>query len=258
MDGRKMRLAALILFAIGCLVAVSGCGGEGALRPPIVLEATPSQGIQSYPEGIALWVLQVTVPPEELRPVSLSASSVAGVACEVVPATLNGSGTVEVLARPDATVAGRTVNVVVRAQPERAADAALANDTTRLALDLEVLRYNDTLADEARRRARPFVTYLAANHPEFGIDNQTAWEGWVSAPNILIVTWYSFLSSDWEALIQWHVMIPPHDWTHVFLRRRGSPACEWAGEMSTEGAPIEEVTPPDPFPRFEAPWIPLG
>jgi len=255
MDGRRMWLAALVLSATGCLVGLAGCGGEGALPSAIELEATPSQGIQSYPGGVALWVLQVTVPPEELRPVSLSASSAAGVVCEVVPATLNGSGTVEVLARPDATARGRTVDVVVRAEPEGAADAGSADGSVRLALTLEVLRYNDMLADEARQRAEPFVSYLAANHPEFDIDDQTAWEGWVSAPNILVVTWYSFVSTDWEALIQWHVMIPPYDWTHVYLRRRGSAACEWAGEMSTAGAPIEEVTPPDPFPRFEAPWI---
>ncbi len=255
MNGRKTWLAILILFAIGCLVGVTGCGGEGAPRPAIVLEATPPEGIQSYPGGIALWVLQVTVPPEELRPVSLSASSAAGVACEVVPATLNGSGIVEVVARPDATVRGRTVNVVVRAEPEGAADAASTDGTARLALPLQVLRYTDQLGDTANQKLQPFISYLAANHPEFGIDDQTAWEGWVSAPNILVVMWYSFLSSDWEVLIQWHVMIPPYDWTHVFLRPRGALACEWAGEISTAGAPVEQVTPPDPFPRFEAPWI---
>lgn len=253
MNGHKASLSILIGSLATCFVVLSGCGGEDGTPSKIALEATPAEGIQSYAGGTALWVVEVTVPAEESRPVALSASSVAGVACEVVPATLNGSGIVEVLARPDVSVRGQTVDVALSAEFE--GDAAAADRPARLALPLQVLRYRDMLGDEASQRLEPFITYLAANHPDFGIDDQTAWEGWVSAPNILVVMWYSFLSSDWEVLIQWHVMIPPYDWTHVFLRPRGALACEWAGETSTAGAPVEEVTPPDPFPRFEAPWI---
>ncbi len=31
---------------------------------------------------------------------------------------------------------------------------------------------------------------------------------------------YLFFSEDWEIGISWHVTIPPHDWTRIYLRHR--------------------------------------
>jgi hypothetical protein len=258
MSCAKRWLAISIASVVVCLIGLSGCGDEGVVRPEIALQATPSEGIQSYRGGVALWVVEVELTPAVARPVTVDATSAAGVDCQVVPSELSGSGLVEVVARPGPTAVRETTEVVVRARLDDDAGAAASDGSAQLALPLEVLRYRDMLADEANQRLTPFTSYLAAEHPEFGIDDTTAWEGFVSAPNILVVTWYSFLSSDWEALIQWHVMIPPYDWTHVYLRRRGALSCEWAGETSTAGAPVTEVAPPDPFPRFEAPWISLS
>jgi len=256
MRGAKVWFAILVGCLIGGLVVLGGCGGGGVRRPTIALEATPAPGIQSYPGGIALWVIRVTLTPADAGPVTVTAGSMKGVACQVTPSQLNGSGTVEVLARPDSTVAAQTVNVVVRAELQGGV-VALGNGATQLSLPLQVERYRDQLADAAKEKFQPFVTYLAANHPEFGIDENTAPEGWVSAPNILVVMWYSFLSEESEVLVQWHVMIPPYDWTHVYVRARGAPECVWAGEVSTTGAPVTEVALPDVFPRFEAPFIDL-
>jgi len=222
----------------------------------VALTATPSRGIQSYPGGTAVWVVEVTALDAAPTPIEITAKSAAGVGLEANPRTLNGSGLVEVIARPGVNLVGHKVDVVVTARRgERAASASASN---RIDLPLQVLRYEDALAETARQEFEPFVTHLAASHLEFGIDQQTDWQGWVSAPNILVVMWYSFMSADWEALVQWHVMIPPYDWTHVYLRPRGSLDCTWAGEIPTGGAPVEEVVVPEVFPRFEAPWIDLG
>jgi hypothetical protein len=199
-------------------------------------------------------VVDVNMTPGDAGRVALTAQSTSGIPCEIVPAQLDGPGTVEVIARPGAAAPRRAGSVIVRAQTD---DAPIAGQA-QLTLPLEVLPYRDQLGTEARQRFALFTDYLAAQHPEFGIDRTTAWEGWVPAPNILVVMWYSFLSNGYEALIRWHVMIPPYDWTEVFLRERGSADCVWAGKIPTAGAPVEEVEPPDPFPRFEAPIIDLG
>jgi len=240
----------------GLVVAGSAglCGCGDTDGPRLALDATPAGGIGSYRGGTALWVVEVGSSAAG-EPIAVTASSVDGVACEVVPPQLAGPGSVEVIARPGPTAPRRTVDVVVRAQ---AGDGAAAAGEAQLALPLQIMRYNDFLDEEARRRFELFSTYLAAQHPEFGLTPTTPLEGWNPVPNILVVMWYSFLSADCEALIRWHVMIPPYDWTEVFLRRRGSLDCVWAGKIPTAGAPVEELAPPDVFPRFEAMIIPLG
>jgi hypothetical protein len=219
----------------------------------------------SYPGGVALWVIEVrSVAPDvtdagaALDLIQLSVDALNGVACEVRPATVDGNGLVEVIARPDQSVAEQSLIVTVRAHRD-GGDSSNAGHPwdVRTELPLRVTRFQDTLDDEARQRLAPFVQYLAANHGDFGIDAATTWESWDPAPGILVVMWHSFLSDDWEALIQWHVMIPPHDWTRVYLRRRDTLECAWAGEISTENAPVTEITLPPGFPRFDAPTLPM-
>ena len=251
------RTGLLLVVVLGVVVVVgvlvSGCGGGRHLPRP-ALTSAPAGAIGGYRGSTALWVVNVDVTPDEPCRMAITAQSTDGIPCEVVPPQLDGSGTVEVIARPGATAPRRAGKVIVRAQTEKAPMTGQA----QLELPLEVLNYRDQLGTEARQRFALFTDYLAAQHPQFGIDSTTAWDGWVPTPGILVVMWYSFLSADYEALIRWHVMIPPYDWTEVFLRERGSATCVWAGKIPTAGAPVEEVTPPDPFPRFEAPFVHIG
>jgi hypothetical protein len=252
MSRASFVLVVVIGLAVVGAVLVSGCGGGRAI-PGLALQATPDGAIGGYRGSAALWVVNVELEPAGAHRVVLTAQAVDGVTCEVVPPQLDGSGVVEVIARPGATAPRRGVDVVVSANLQEAPMVGHA----QLRLPLEVLNYRDQLGTEARRRFALFSAYLAAQHPEFGLEENTPWEGWVPTPNILEVMWYSFLSADYEALIRWHVMIPPYDWTEAFLRQRGSTGCVWAGKIPTDGAPVEEVTPPDLFPRFEAPLFPL-
>jgi len=65
-----------------------------------------------------------------------------------------------------------------------------------------------------------FVPWLATNHPEFDITSETEWTGTIVNPGILVVMHYMFFSEDWEMYLTWHVMIPPYDWTRIYLRSR--------------------------------------
>jgi len=73
------------------------------------------------------------------------------------------------------------------------------------------------LAAEMRDK---FVPWLASNHPELGITSETEWIGTIVNPGILVVMHYMFYSEDWEMYVTWHVMIPPYDWTKIYLRSR--------------------------------------
>ncbi|MBN2001503.1 hypothetical protein JW935_28430 [candidate division KSB1 bacterium] len=72
-------------------------------------------------------------------------------------------------------------------------------------------------AAEIRNR---FVAWLAEQHPELGITPQTDWTGTLVTPNLTIIANYLYFSDTWEMCVSWHVMIPPHDWARIHLRRR--------------------------------------
>lgn len=88
-------------------------------------------------------------------------------------------------------------------------------------IEVTVLPGEDLTAETAAVYRDLFVPWLAKNHPELGITEATEWVGTIVRPHILVVTYYLFFSPEWEMGVRWHVMIPPHDWAEIYLRRRG-------------------------------------
>jgi len=86
--------------------------------------------------------------------------------------------------------------------------------------DIEVMDWEDDLGELAAEMRDKFVPWLASNHPELGITSETEWIGTIVNPGILVVMHYMFYSEDWEMYVTWHVMIPPYDWTKIYLRPR--------------------------------------
>jgi hypothetical protein len=79
---------------------------------------------------------------------------------------------------------------------------------------------DDELAKDAAGVRDEYVPWLAEHHPELGISSTTAWRSVVTKPRILVVSHHLFFSEEWEMGVRWHVMIPPHDWTEIYLRHR--------------------------------------
>ena len=101
--------------------------------------------------------------------------------------------------------------------------------------------------EEVIEKRDVFIDYLAANHPELGINETTSWTPIFNCAGILIVGHYLFKSSQWEMEIAWHVMIQPYDWVQVYLRPRAEIQPSWAGEIeswSTDNQTIMEIEPP--------------
>jgi len=87
-----------------------------------------------------------------------------------------------------------------------------------------------------------FIPWLATNHPELGITDDTAWNGTMVSPVWLVVSHYLFFSEEWEAHIEWHVMVPPYDWAKIDLRHRFDELePSYAFEISSVNATSEPV-----------------
>jgi hypothetical protein len=153
----------------------------------------------------------------------------------VTPQTVTQGQVAEVTVVPIEADVGKNVTVTI--QGERNG----ANQTTTVTF--EVIEAEDrevTLGPEAAAMRNRFTQWLETNHPELGITNSTTWTDTVVNPRVLVVMHYMFLSEDWEMYVTWHVMIPPYDWTRIYLRHRfNTTAPSYAFEISSIEGRVE-------------------
>jgi hypothetical protein len=166
------------------------------------------------------------------KPVKLSATSPD---CEVAvfPQSITAGQVAELSVMPTQVNIGK--NVTITLQAERQGLKQIITITT------EVIEWENTLEPEAASMRDKFTYWLSINYPELGITNDTAWNGTIVNPRILVVMHYIFLSEDWEMYITWHVMIPPYDWARIYLRHRYN---QTAPTYAFETSSIQEQAQP--------------
>jgi hypothetical protein len=92
-----------------------------------------------------------------------------------------------------------------------------------------------------------WIDWLASERPELGIDETTEWES-TFVSMLLIVSKYAYWSEEWEMVVAWHEMIPPDDFTEVYLRRRDSEAgysLAFRQDSFSGSSAVHEITPSD-------------
>ena len=87
-------------------------------------------------------------------------------------------------------------------------------------MTIQIVSGTDNILQSAAEIRDRFVQWLASAHPELSITPESQWTNTIVTPNILIVSNYLFFSRQWEMGLTWHVMIAPHDWARIYLRRR--------------------------------------
>jgi hypothetical protein len=161
----------------------------------------------------------------------------------VFPQTITSGKVAEVTVVPAEADVGKNITVTIQGERD-----GLKQTKT---VTFEVIEEEDreeTLGPEAVNMRNNFTQWLSTNHPELGITNETAWNGTVVNPRVLVVMHYMFLSEDWEMYVTWHVMIPPYDWARIYLRHRyNQTAPTYAFEISSiqEHAQPQAIEVPD-------------
>jgi len=151
----------------------------------------------------------------------------AGLGGTVEVSTQASEGKASVTIQPRQVTPGQVAEVIV-IPTEASADEIFAVTITGKrygltrteTIKIEVISGEDGIGSYAAEMRDLFIPWLAANHPELGITAETEWKGTIVNPQILVVMHYIFYSDDWEIYLTWHVMIPPHDWTRIYLRHR--------------------------------------
>ena len=202
--------------------------------------------IRSYPSGGGVFVLRKL--PESLTP-------------EHTPQNYR----IKINAHPDlnaeliTTFSGRVTNIIeitVKPSPDieiglHRIGVAVFHDgyAYRTPLEVDILpgEWSDDSWAVAKRDE--FLPWLETYYPEFGDLAGLEWRSHFTYPYIWIVEHWTFLSEKYEFRVCWHVMIPPDDWSMMWIRERGRWDASLALKRESDGTinPISIDEYPDFF-----------
>jgi hypothetical protein len=149
----------------------------------------------------------------------------------------------EVVVIPTPASVGQIIEVTITGTRGSVTDEKVAS--------FEVAEGEDDRQEYATELLDKFVSWLATNHPELGITEDTAWNGTMVSPVWLVVSHYLFFSEEWELHIEWHIMVPPYDWARIDLRHRFD---ELAPSYAFEISSVNATSEPMPIEVPETVW----
>ena len=104
----------------------------------------------------------------------------------------------------------------------------------RCARDVVVIDGSTTEPVEAAFEKKRVLDFLEANHPELGLSYSLPFLGYDPNPRILIVDYYNYEWESWELRLNWHVMIPPYNWTNAAVVNYET-GLVWYAHIDTNG-----------------------
>ena len=245
----KKKLAGIIggciavviaIVAIATLLPTSGEADENTAFHINVIPETPEEIYEElfYKESIAgqHFVFLVTITDEGQGgqlPVRISAKA-RGAEVVIYQQDIVEGQVAEVVVIPKQASIGKTIKVTITGKQGKLTDKKVVS--------FKVVEGEDDRQEYAGILLDRFVSWLATNHPELGITEDTAWNGTMVSPVWLVVSHYLFFSEEWEVHISWHIMVPPYDWAKIDLRHRFDELePSYAFEISSLNATSEPV-----------------
>lgn len=248
-----MRTSRLSLLTLAVALLLGACSTGASTSPSPAPSPSPAADFTidvSPPDEFAAsrmaipgsrycFLVVVTDSSDGAEPVDITATAEKAAILDITPTSLAPGVVGEVCVAADATEVETTGSVTI---------TATRDGVTKIATrSLPVFPMADERAADARPNFERWVAWLAAEHPEYGITADTAYEP-VFVSTLLVVSHYSYWFEDWEMTVAWHNMIPPDDWSEVHLRRRGvDVAPSIAFRIDSVAGEIEprEVVPPE-------------
>jgi hypothetical protein len=240
---RRMARGILLSSVLGaCGLLLSGCW-PWSNPTTFELRVTPASIADLAQNAFGLFLVSIddAGAPSAL-PAALTVTASAGTAM-VSSTTVESGQVVEIRLYCDGVPVGTAVTLTVEARRDKETHVATAEATIT-----EPVGAPDDRLETGIEMRDAFIPWLAAEHPELGITAETVWTPVALRPHILEVSFYMFLSDEWELVVWWHVMIPPYDWTRMYLRHRSTEVIpSFGAEISSRSAGDEPhvVAPPE-------------
>jgi len=229
-----------VITAIVIIAAFPPASGEPDENTAFHINVIPEQRTENQDPLYSIagqhFVFLVTIADEGQEcelPVTISAEA-PGAEVIIYQEDIFEGEVAEVVVIPAQASIGTTIEVTITGTRDSASDEKVVS--------FEVAEGEDDRQEYAEELLDKFVSWLATNHPELGITDDTAWNGTMVSPVWLVVSHYLFFSEEWEAHIEWHIMVPPYDWARIDLRHRFDELePSYAFEISSVNATSEPV-----------------
>lgn len=196
------------------------------------IEVTPGEiaDLAQNADGIFLLTIEETGSRGSTGPFTLTIDSSDGMI--LVPSEVESGKVAEIWLNVLGVDVGTTVTLTFSVERDEEVHTA-----TVTALVTDPVEPPDDRLETGTAMRDLFVPWLASEHPELGIDEDTEWISNPLRPHILEVSYYMFLSDEWELVVWWHVMIPPYDWARMYLRHVGTESVpSFGAEISSVSA----------------------
>jgi hypothetical protein len=232
------RLAGIIA---GCILAVIVVAIVACQQPTFQIDVIPQQlNGDSIAGQRCVFLVTITDEGQEgSLPVRISAQA-PGAEVVIYQEDIVEGEVAEVMVIPAQASIGKAIKVTIT--------GSRGGATNKQVVTFNVAEGEDDRQEYARDLLDRFVPWLATNHPELGITEDTEWSGTMVSPVWLVVSHYLFFCEEWEVHIDWHIMVAPHDWARIDLRHRFDELePSYAFEISSVAANSEPVAidPPE-------------
>lgn len=148
-----------------------------------------------------------------------------------------GSPVAEIRVSPSENISSGKYNIGVAAVH---VVGLYVQNVERIKLEVEVFDWESTVSRNLSQKRDLFIEWLETEHPEFGIFPKQKYDAYNTYPELIIVEHGTFLSSEWEIRVCDHVMIPPDDWSMIWIRKRGALDALFAAKRETDNS-IHEI-----------------
>ncbi|MBN1697928.1 MAG: dockerin type I repeat-containing protein [Spirochaetales bacterium] len=127
----------------------------------------------------------------------------------------------------------------------QAADSVMTKNT---GLSVDVMSWETGDPADALVKLLNFQQWLDENAPGLNLNLDMKWTYYKTYPETLIVEHWTFLDNTWEIRLCFHVMIPPDDWSRLWVRKRGDMEATLALYRETEDTGIVHETDISEYP----------
>jgi hypothetical protein len=222
------------------ILLVAGCTDDLPI-PPDFLDAggytlsARYTHIRSYPGGGGIFTVYIEPEADFAGTVRLSLLGEQGAICTLNRKVLDRTCRVaELRLSPDAGMPVENFTIQVKAEH--------AYSSKVLPLNVTMYDWSHGDPDQELVLLDRYLDWVRANHPELGAIPMESHRRYLTYPEHLIVEHWTFLTPTWELRLCRHVMIPPHDWSMVLLRRFGSLEPVLAARLDNSASEIHEIS----------------
>ena len=128
---------------------------------------------------------------------------------------------------------------------------AKSKTTSKLILlEVEMYNWDGAISQEEIGRFNNMIDLVIKQNKKYELLKDEDFFSYCTYPQILIVSHSTFLSENWEVRFCYHVMIPPHDWSMVSIRKRGEIEAEIAYKQDSATNDYVYEIPISEYPIF--------